>query len=114
MSPWIWIALGGIFEATWAVTLSMSGHFTVPLWTATTITVNFVSIWFLNKGLKQGTKPGSSYAVWTGCGTIFSTIAGILIFDETMSLTEVLFLGILLTGVLMMQFVDDSSKKSQE
>lgn len=109
MNPWIWIVAGGVFEAMWAVTLNLSDGFAVLSWTAVTIAITLVSMWFLNRGLAEGVPVGAGYAVWTGCGTVFSVIAGLLL-GQTMSPAAWVFLAVILAGVLLMQTAE---KKAQ-
>lgn len=111
MSPWVWITLGGLFEAAWAVTLDMSDGFNDLFWGVVTIAVTFVSISFLYKGLHEGAPVGGAYAVWTGCGTVCSTAFGLILFGETLSLTGWVFLAILVGGVLLMQSSEGEKEK---
>lgn len=71
MNPWVWIVIGGVFEAVWAVTLDMSDGFRRIGWAALTVALTLVSMWFLNRGMAEGVPAGGGYAVWTGCGTAF-------------------------------------------
>ena len=103
MNPWIWVAAGGLFEALWAVTLNLSEGFTVWDWTLLTIIINFVSISFLYKGLREKVPVGGAYAVWTGSGSLFSVFFGVVIFDDMLPLTGWIFFAILIAGVLLMQ-----------
>lgn len=103
MSPWLWIAAGGVFEACWAVTLNLSDGFSDPFWAVVTIGITLVSMWFLNKGLREGVPVGAGYAVWTGCGAMCSVVAGILLFGETLSPAGWFFLALLIAGVVLMQ-----------
>ena len=114
MNPWIWIALGGLFEASWAVTLNMSDCFTDPLWTMATIIINFVSISFLYKGLREGTPVGGSYAVWTGCGLMCSVFFGIVLFGDMIPPLSWVFLALLIIGVLMMQGSEGSEPQEEK
>ena len=114
MNYWIWIALGGIFEATWAVTLDLSDCFNDLWWGALTIGITFVSIGFLYKGLHMGAPVGGAYAVWTGCGTVFSTAFGLILFGQTLPVIGWIFLAILIGGVLLMQTAEGGDDKSQE
>ena len=110
MNPWVWVAAGGIFEATWAVTLNMSDCFTNIPWAVLTIAISFVSIFFLYRGLHLGAPVGGAYAVWTGCGTVCSTLFGLILFGQTMALVGWIFLAILVGGVLLMQTAEGSSE----
>ena len=41
-----------------------------------------------------------SYAVWTGIGIAGTSILGIMIFDEALTPSKVLFVGMILAGIL--------------
>lgn len=111
MNPWIFIFVGGVFEMIWATTMGMSDGFTDIFWTVTTFLISLVSVYFLNMGMKRGLPVGASYAVWTGCGTVLSTISGWLVYGEVMSGLEVLFLAILIGGILLLQYFDGKEKE---
>lgn len=113
MNPWIYLVIGGFFEMGWASTMGLSDGFTDPFWTGVTFIINLVSIYFLNLGIKSGIPLGACYAVWTGCGTVLSTIAGIILFGEVMSGLEVFFLAVLVGGLLLIQYADGKDEKSE-
>lgn len=111
MTPWIWLIIGGIFEACWAVTLNLSNGFGVFHWTVITILLTLVSMWFLDKGMKEGAPVGSGYAVWVGFGAVFSALFGVLFFGESLPLIGWLFFAVLIAGVLLMQLSEDQAEK---
>lgn len=113
MNPWLYLVIGGVFEMLWATTMEMSDGFTDIFWTILTFVINLVSIYFLNLGIKSGLPLGACYAVWTGCGTVFSTISGTVFFGDAMSALEVLFLALLLGGLLLLQYSDGKTGESE-
>ena len=113
-NPWIMIFVGGLFEAVWATTMNMSDGFTDLFWTPVTFGISLISVWFLYQGFRMGRPVGSSYAAWTGCGTVLSTVFGLVFYDQLLSGLQVLFLAILIGGILLLQYVDDPSRKTKE
>ena len=85
INPWIMIFVGGLFEAVWATTMNMSDGFTDLFWTPVTFGISLISVWFLYQGFRMGLPVGSSYAAWTGCGTVLSTVFGLVFYDQLLS-----------------------------
>lgn len=78
---WIILFIAGIFEVIWAVGLKYTDGFSKLLpsmVTACAMIVSFVLLGIAARGLPIGT----SYAVWTGIGTVGTVIAGIYLFHE--------------------------------
>jgi len=111
VNPWLLILIGGIVEAMWATTMNMSEGFTDVFWVVVTILISIVSVWFLNLGTKAGIPIGSAYAVWTGFGTVTSTIVGIFLFDQMLGALQFLFLAVLIGGIMLLQYVDSPKVK---
>jgi quaternary ammonium compound-resistance protein SugE len=42
---------------------------------------------------------GTAYAVWTGIGIIGTTILGIFLFNESMNLPRIFFIGMIAVGI---------------
>lgn len=112
INPWIYIAAGGVVEAVWATTMNESEGFTIPSWSVLTFLISLVSVWFLYRGLKFGLPTGTAYAAWTGCGTVFSTAFGILIYDQVLGAVQFLFLALLIGGILLLQVAEGRGKGS--
>ena len=106
---WLFILMGGMVEAVWAVFMKMSDGFTVPLYTALTIAFLFVSVILMNMGLKRGLPVGPAYAVWVGIGAVMSVVSGILLFGETISLLGFVFLAMVIGGIVGLNLVTDES-----
>lgn len=106
-SSWIWVLIGGLFETVWAVFMKMSDGFTVLPYTVLTIAFLFVSVGFLNIGLKRGLPVGPAYAVWVGIGAITSVIAGMLLFDESLNMFGYVFLAMVIGGIVGLNLVTE-------
>ena len=96
---WIYLLIAGLFEITWAIGLKFSQGFTHIIPSAVTVTGMILSFYFLSLSLK--TLPlGTSYAIWTGIGTIGTAIAGIMIFKEQISLIQIACIVLIITGII--------------
>ena len=63
-----------------------------------TIVTLIISMLLLEKALR--TLPvGTAYAVWTGIGIIGTTILGIFLFNESMNLSRIFFIGMIAVGI---------------
>jgi len=100
MKPWSWVFAGGLFETAWAVCMKLSDGFTEIFWTAATLAFLFISIFLLSCGLKKGVPVGSGYAVWVGIGGIGSLVMGIILFDESLLFTRMIFAAIIIAGII--------------
>jgi len=67
--PWVYLAIAGVLETVWAVSLKYTEGFT-RLWPSVATAVAMTaSLYFLSLALK--TLPlGTAYAVWTGIGAV--------------------------------------------
>ncbi|MDY0238828.1 MAG: quaternary ammonium compound efflux SMR transporter SugE [Campylobacterales bacterium] len=96
---WTILFLAGIFEIFWAVGLKYSDGFTKLTPTIFTLITMIVSFYLLSLALK--TLPiGTAYAVWVGIGTIGTVIAGIFLFNESMSLFRMISILSILLGIM--------------
>lgn len=113
MSPWIWILLGGIFETTWALAMKMSNGFSDIFWTLVTLGFLFLSVYFLNSGMKRGLPVGGGYAVWVGIGAIGSIVMGIILFGDSVELHRLFFAALIVIGIIGVELTC-SPKKEEE
>ncbi|GAN32054.1 MAG: quaternary ammonium compound-resistance protein SugE [Candidatus Brocadia sp. AMX2] len=95
---WILLFVAGIFEVVWAVGLKYTHGFTrlLPsMVTAFAMIMSFVLLGIAARGLPIGT----SYAVWTGIGTVGTVIAGIFLFHEPRDWGRICCILLILLGV---------------
>ncbi len=112
MNPWIYVVFGGFFEMVWATAMMKSDGFTVLSWVLVTMVFCLVSVYFLYRGMKY-LPTGACYAVWTGCGTVLSTLSGVILFGDVLSGIEVFFLAVLIGGILLLQYFDNGAEKAK-
>lgn len=96
---WLFLAVAGVFETCWAVSLKYSHGFTKLMPSIMTVAGMIVSFYFLSLALKH-LPLGTAYAVWTGIGTVGTLISGIIIFRESISIPQFLCVGLIVTGII--------------
>lgn len=96
---WIILFLAGLFEIGWAIGLKYTEGFTRPLPTVLTAAAMLTSISLLGMAVKQ-LPLGTAYAIWTGIGAVGTVIAGIILFDESVSPIRLLSVLLILCGLI--------------
>ncbi|OQM45275.1 hypothetical protein B6A27_13435 [Anoxybacillus sp. UARK-01] len=100
---WVYLIIAGLFEIVWAIALKYTFGFTRMVPSIITIVGMLVSFYFLSLGIKI-LPIGTAYAVWTGIGAAGTVIAGILFFNEPITMLRVVFLLLLLVGLIGLKF----------
>lgn len=101
---WIMLLLAGIFEITWAVLMKMSDGFHVLWPTIGTIVGYILSAIFLSLALKK-LPLGTAYAMWTGFGIIGTTVLGVLLFGEAMSVAKIICIALIVGGIVGLKLI---------
>lgn len=96
---WIFLAIAGLLEITWALCLKQSHGFTRPPWGIFAIILSVASIAFLALAIRT-LELGPAYAVWTGIGVVGTTTAGIWLFHESASWPRLLFIVLILISIV--------------
>jgi quaternary ammonium compound-resistance protein SugE len=81
------LLIAAVLEVTWAVFMKMSEGFTRLLPSVITVIGYIASAVFLALAMRK-LPLGTAYAMWTGFGIMGTTILGVLLFKETMSLAQ--------------------------
>lgn len=101
---WGFLFLAGLLEVVWAVGLKYTEGFS-RFWptagTATALVGSMLLLAFALRVLPLGT----AYAVWTGIGTIGTTILGIFLFGEPVTAIRLGCIGLIVTGILGLKLV---------
>lgn len=96
---WIILILAGLFEIVWAVGLKYTHGFTRLTPSLVTVGGMLISFWLLAVAMK--TLPlGTAYAVWVGIGTIGAFVAGIILFQESLSWLRVASVALIVLGLI--------------
>ena len=96
---WIYLLIAGILEITWAVAMKMSDGFTVLVPSIITVVGYIASAVFLAIALKH-LPLGTAYAMWTGMGIAGTTLLGIVIFHERLSISQIICVIMIVVGVV--------------
>lgn len=96
---WFYLVLAGAFEIEWAIGLKYSQGFTKLIPSILTILGMIASFYFLSLSLK--TLPiGTAYAIWTGIGTIGTTILGVILFKEAIDIMRIICILLIVSGII--------------
>ncbi|BEG79153.1 quaternary ammonium compound efflux SMR transporter SugE [Achromobacter xylosoxidans] len=96
---WIILVLAGLFEIVWAVGLKYTHGFTRLAPSLVTVGGMLISFWLLALAMK--TLPlGTAYAVWVGIGTVGAFVAGIILFDESISWLRIASVALIVVGLI--------------
>jgi len=96
---WYLLILAGLFEVGWAIGLEYSEGFSKPIPTLGTAIAMIVSLILLSQAVKD-LPIGTAYAVWTGIGAVGTASLGIVLFDESVSLLRMGFIGVIVVGIV--------------
>ena len=95
---WLYLFLAGVLEITWAVAMKKSNGFTVLIPSIITGVGYIASAVFLAIALKQ-LPLGTAYAMWTGMGIVGTTLLGIFLFNEKLSVPQVVCVFLIVIGI---------------
>src|SRR6476661_885542 len=101
---WVLLVIAGLFEIVWALGMKRADGFTKlwpSVWTIAAMIVSFVLLGLAVKSLPVGT----AYAIWTGIGAAGIGAAGtaafgILIYNESLTVSRVGCILLILAGTL--------------
>jgi quaternary ammonium compound-resistance protein SugE len=100
---WTLVFLAGLLEVGWAVGLKYTDGFTRPVPTLLTLAAMLASLLLLALAMRQ-LPVGTAYAVWVGIGAVGTVIAGVFLFDESLSLARLASVGVIVVGVLGLKY----------
>lgn len=95
---WLILFVAGLFEIGWAVGLKYTEGFTrvgATVFTAIALVLSMTLLAFAMRSLPLST----SYAVWTGIGTIGTAVFGFLVLKEPATLMRVLCIALIAIGI---------------
>lgn len=95
---WLILLLAGAAEITWAVGLKYADGFKNPLPSAITVIGYIASLLLLELALKK-LPLGTAYAVWTGIGIVGTSVLGVVLFKEHLSLAQVICVLLIIGGI---------------
>lgn len=101
MTGMIYLMIAIISEVFGTAALKASEGFS-HLWPSVSVVITYaLSFYFLALSLK--TIPlGAGYAMWSGIGTVLTVIVGVVIWKEAVSLTSILGILLIISGVIIL------------
>ena len=108
MHPWALLIIAIVAEVLGTSALRASDGFS-RLWPSVLVIVGYaVAFYFLSLTLK--TIPmGVSYAIWSGVGIVLISLVGWLVFDQTLDAPALAGMGLIVTGVLVINIFSTSA-----
>lgn len=106
---WIFLFLGGIFEAGFAFCLGMTNKTegVASVWWFVGFIISLsISMLLLIKAT-QTLPLGTAYAVWTGIGALLTLLIGIVVFKEPTDFWRIFFICTLIASVVGLKFVSN-------
>ncbi len=96
---WLMLLFAGIFEIIWAISMKYSNGFTILLPSIITAVTYILSAVFLALALKD-LPLGIAYVMWVAFGIIGTTVLGILLFNEKLTLLQILSIILIIIGII--------------
>lgn len=95
---WIFLLIAGLFEISWAIGLKFTHGFTQVIPSILTVIGMIASFYFLALALKH-LPLGTTYAIWTGIGTVGTVILGIILFKEPLTAMRLVCIALIISGI---------------
>jgi len=96
---WIYLSLAIVLEVVGTTLLKLSDGFTKMKFAVPMMILYVASFYFLSLALKR-IEVGVAYAVWSGFGIAIIATIGILFFKETLSVSKLFFLVVIIAGIV--------------
>ena len=101
---WLLLIISGLMEPCWVYTMEKSNNFKKINFATLTLVLVAVDIYLLSVAMKT-IGAGTSYAVWTGIGAVFTLIMGVFIFKDPASKKTVFFVFLIIVGIVGLNLV---------
>jgi len=96
---WVYLLIAGILEVVWAIGMKYSEGWTKLYPSIFTIVSMAIGFYFLSLAVKS-LPLGTSYAVWTGIGTVGTVIFSLIFFKEPMDWVKLVCILLIVTGIV--------------
>lgn len=111
MSNWIFLIIGGVFEAVFAFSLermSASSGKTAVMWFFSFLIGVSISMFLLYKAIsgENAIEVGVGYAVWGGIGAVCTVLAGIIFLGESTAFWKLFFICTLILSIIGLNIVN--------
>lgn len=109
---WLILLCAVLFEIAFALLLKLSNGFTRPHVAAVTLIAMVASVGLLSLAARS-IPIGLAYAVWASLGAAGAIIGGAFLFDERLSLTQLIALLLIIFGVVLLKANTSALKESE-
>ncbi len=94
-----------MFEILWAVAMNCSEGFSKLVPSIITAIGYIASAVFLAMALRE-LPLGTAYAMWTGAGVVGTSVLGMLLFQEKLTMPQVLCILMIVVGIAGLKLLD--------
>ena len=102
---WFYLILAGMFEILWAVAMNYSEGFSKLVPSIITAIGYIASAVFLAMALRE-LPLGTANAMWTGAGVVGTSVLGMLLFQEKLTMPQVLCILMIVVGIAGLKLLD--------
>lgn len=96
-----WCLLGAAIAAEVTGTMLLRASIDAPGWSVGVVVSYLIAFAMLGLTLREGMAVGVAYGVWGAVGVALTALLGTVIFDETLSVTAIVGIGVIIVGVLV-------------
>jgi multidrug transporter EmrE-like cation transporter len=107
-NPIITLTLAIISEVIATASLRASDGFSKPLYSVIVVVGYIVAFYCVSLTLKS-IPLGTTYAIWAGLGTAITAVIGVLLFQESVSLTRILGIALIVAGVVVLNLFTEGA-----
>lgn len=104
---WVLLIIAGVLEIFWAIEMKYSNGFTVIMPTILTIIGYIASAVFLSLAIRK-LPLGTAYAAWTGIGIIGTSVLGVFLFKERLTLPQVICILLIVAGIMGLRLLGEN------
>lgn len=108
MNVWVLLGLAIVAEVIGTTALKMSDGFS-KLWPSLVVVVGYAIAFYLLSMTLKYIPVGMAYAVWSGVGIALITLIGWVVFSQTLDWAAWLGIGLIISGVLVLQLFSNST-----
>lgn len=108
-----WGLLLGAIIAEVLATLSLRAAIDTPAYIIGVVVGYIIAFALLGLALGEGIPVGVAYGIWAAAGVALVAVLGALLFDETLSVTAIIGLIIIVVGVFTVQTGQRTPPKAQ-
>lgn len=108
MNVWVLLGLAIVAEVIGTTALKMSDGFS-KFWPSLVVVVGYAIAFYLLSMTLKYIPVGVAYAVWSGVGIALITLIGWFVFSQTLDWAAWLGIGLIISGVLVLQLFSNST-----